>query len=173
MRIDRKTEESLRDMLGHAMRGELDEIPPILEAIGDQRSRECIGLCVLISGYTAVDVCGRVWPTSTNVRKIADNVAKASKDRLDLDADQVYEFLTQSALGFKTLDHVFPTLGDMTMLPILMTAAMIVTYGPREKDVWTYLDEVEDALEVAESLKPHVLPAMILQSRMPKAQNAG
>lgn len=172
MRIDPEVEAPTRKMLGHAMRGELDEIPSVLQTIGDQRAREAIGLCVLIAGYTAVDVCGKQWPTPAEVRKIADNMA-AAETRFTLDPTQVYAYLSRSALGFESLDQVFSTPGDIAMQPILMTASMLVTYGPQEKDVWEFLDEAEEALEATDSIKPSVLPAMILRSRMPGAKSSG
>jgi hypothetical protein len=46
----------------------------LIEAVGDERYRQILGLCLLaaayVAAYVAVDVAGR-WPTDAEVRKIA------------------------------------------------------------------------------------------------------
>lgn len=169
MRIDPKVEQPTRDLLDHAMKGELSELPRIVREIGDEfRVRECLELCVLIAGYVAIDVCGAEWPTEASLRKISANVAKA-ENRFTLDEAEVYAFLDRNALRFEPLSGVFTTPDDATLTPFLITASMLVTYGPRDKGVWEYLDEAEEALEASANAKPSLAPAMILRAHMPEA----
>lgn len=173
MRIDPRVEQTTRDLLDHAMKGELAELPRIVGAINDDRTvQDCLKLCVMIAGYTAIDVCGSEWPNEKSLRKISANTAKAAKSRFNLDEAEVHAFLDRSALRFEPLRDVFSTQDDAVLTPFLITASMLVTYGPRDKSVWDYLDEVEEALEASAALKPSILPAMILRAHMPAAGHA-
>ena len=51
MRIDPTTERWTRDVLGHAIRGELAELDRLINAIGDDRYVECTALSVAIAAY--------------------------------------------------------------------------------------------------------------------------
>lgn len=167
MRIDPKVEAPTRDMLDHAMKGELDEIPDVIQAIGEsQHYQQSIGLCALIAGYVVIDVCGSQWPHEADLRKIADNTAKRTT-RYTLDPAQVYEYLSRSALRFEPLDQVFSKSADAANWPILMTASLIVVYCPQGKDVWQYLDEIEAGIEAADEIQPNAIPALILKAHMP------
>jgi hypothetical protein len=173
MRIDPKVEGPTRDMLDHAMRGDLEKIDEVIHRLGsDQRFRECVGLCLLVAGYVAVDVCGSQWPSEASIHKIAENVAAAEK-RFRLDPSEVHDFLGRGALRLEPLDQVFPDLSEAALLPILATASLLLTYRPRDKDPWDYLDEIEEATETAATIKPSVLPAMILRAHTPTADAAG
>jgi hypothetical protein len=170
MRIDPQVERPTRDLLNHAMKGELPELPRIVRELGDDRRvRECLELCVLIAGYVTVDVCGAEWPTEASLRKISGNVARA-ETRSTLDEAEIYAFLERNALRFEPLNDVFATPDDATLTPFLITASLLVTYGPRDKGVWEYLDDAEEALEASANAKPGLLPAMILRAHMPAAE---
>lgn len=172
MRIDPKVENPTRTMLAHAVRGELDELTRVIEGIGDeQRFRECLELCVIIAGYVAVDVLGPEWPTDAGLRRMAQNAAKA-EDEYRLDETQVYDFLRKSAIGFQSLDHVFSTGEEMASWPIVITASVLLTFCPRGKEIWAYLDDIEEALEMASAVKPSAYPAMILMAHSLEANKA-
>lgn len=165
MRIEAKVEQSTRDLLNHAMKGELEELPRVIGAINDDRRvRESLELCVLIAGYVTIDVCGSEWPSEKSLRTISANLVKA-ETRFMLKDTEVYEFLARNALRFEPLRDVFSTPDDASLTPFLITASMLVTYGPAEKGVWEYLDEIEEALELAGGVKPSAYPAMILMAR--------
>lgn len=166
MRIDPRVEAPAREMLDHAMKGSLDEIPKVIEGLDPQQYQQAIGLCALISGYAAIDICGSQWPIEADLRKIAENVAKRTT-RFTLDATQLYEYLSRSALRFEPLERVFGNFQDAANWPILMTASLIVTYCPPGKNVWQYLDEIETGIEAADEIPPHVVPAVILKAYMP------
>lgn len=174
MRIDPRVEQTTRDLLDHAMKGELAELPRIISAIDDDRIvQDCLKLCVMIAGYTAIEVCGSEWPNERSLRKISANTAEAAKSRFTLDEAEVYAFLERSALRFESLRDVFATQDDAVLTPFLITASMLVTYGPRDKSVWNYLDEIEEALEASAGLKASVLPAMVLRAHMPTSGHDG
>lgn len=169
MRIDKAVEGPTRKMLGHAMRGELDALPATAATLGgDMRRQESLELCVLISGYVAVDVCGAQWPTDAAVRKLADDTAAATT-AFPLDPSILYTYLARAALGFEPLDRVFPNRTEETFDPVLMTAALLMTHHPKTTDVWQYLNETEEALEAAVTAKRTLIPAMILRAHMPDA----
>ena len=166
MTIDRAVEGRTRDMLDHAMRGELEDIPPIFQGMETGAREQSLNLCVLVAGYIAIDVSGSQWPSDAVLRRIAENAVKA-ETRLKLDASEVYDFLTQTALRFEPLDQVFTNPTDAALAPILITASLLLTFCPKDKDLWTYLDEIESATEAAAEMKPYLFPAVILRSQIP------
>lgn len=161
MRIDPKVEEPTRRILEGGIRDDLDVIPRTAGQVGDDRFRECIGLCVIISGYVTLDVLGPEWPTDEGLQELAKRVARAQID-VELDVPKIHKFLRTSAIGFQSLDHVFTDQQEMTILPILIAASLLLAFHPRDQEIWEYLNDIEEALEVADSAKPSVYPAMIL-----------
>jgi hypothetical protein len=99
--IDPTTEEPAREMLGHAIRGETDELAALIRSAGDERYRRVLGLCLSAAAYVAVDVAGR-WPTAADVREIARLVSEQGTE-VPLDQQDVYDYLSGAALGLKSL----------------------------------------------------------------------
>jgi hypothetical protein len=170
-RIEPSIEKPTRDLLTHAIRGELEEMGRQVYALGDRRYLECISLCITISGYLAIDIAER-WPTDADLREIADRASQASDD-YDLDTSAVFEFLSRVVYGPDKLDQVFPDIAISTTLPVLATAQILLTFCPRDKEWWEYLDVIEEATEQAASLMPSVLPALMFRVRNPKRLKTG
>lgn len=166
MGIDWGIENQTRNMLGHAMRGELEEIPPIIQSLGDDGVRRSLSLCILIAGYIAIDVCGAQWPSDAALHRIAENAAGAETE-LNIRESQVYDYLSRTALRFEPVDKVFPEPSDAVLAPIMITASLLLTFAPKDKDQWTWLDEIETATDAAAQMKKYVYPAVILQSQIP------
>lgn len=172
MRIDKKIEKATREMLSTASRGELEELEKIIRGIGNgEQFLECLGLCMRIAGYVAVDVMGPEWPTEAGLRRMAENAA-SSDDIYDFSADEIYNFLRNGAVGFQSLDQVFPNQEEMAVAPITMTAGLLLSFCPRGQQIGEYLNDIEDAIELAESVKPSSLPAMILRAHRDEASKA-
>lgn len=166
MKIDREVEGRTRDMLGHAMRGEVEDIPPILQDMKEDQIRECLSLCVLISGYIAIDVCRSQWPGDSFLRRIAEKAVE-SESELNLEASQVYDFLSRSALRFEPVDKIFTDPTDAIFAPIMITGSLLLTFTPKEKNQWEWLDQIEAATEAAAGMKPYMYPAVVLRSQIP------
>jgi hypothetical protein len=161
MRIDPNIEKPTRDLLGHAIRGELEAMGQQVYAIGDERYLECISLCIAIAGYIGVEACQR-WPTEADLHEIARHAAATTK-KFDLDESAVFDFLSRVVFGADKLDQVFPDLADSTTVPVLATARILVSFRPeylRDKEWWDYLDVIEGASEQATTLDPALLPAL-------------
>lgn len=172
MKIDPKIESATRSMLSHAGRAELDEVSGIIERLGDlDRFRECVELCVRITGYIAIDVSGPEWPTDAALRRLAEGAVKV-EDKYDLDVGDVFNFLRKAALEFRPVDEVFPSSNEAAILPIVITSSLLLSYAPRGKDVGEYLDEIEESLVAAASVEPSVLPGMILHAHRVQANKA-
>jgi hypothetical protein len=167
MPIDPKIEQPTRTMLGHAMRHELEELAAVIAAERNETVLGAIGLCVLASGYIAIDVSGMRWPTEPVLRKIAHNASDAATE-LDLEESDIYEYLSRVVLGSEMLDDVFgmPKAG---ILPFLITANLLATFRPSEKHWWEYLDQIWDAAETAERTRLTVLPALMLRAHRESA----
>lgn len=164
MRIDPRTEEPTREMLGYAIRGELPELEAKIEDVGDETYAAGITLCLLVAGYIAVDVSAG-WPTEADVHEIARHTAATSR-KYELREQDVYDYLSRGALGFQPIHEVFPDPEQDYRLPVLITARMLVAFRLGDgHDLWGYLDTVWNAVEAAEGADLSVLPALTLRSR--------
>jgi hypothetical protein len=171
-RIDPDIEKATRDLLAHAIRGELEEMGGTVYAIGDRRYLECISLCIAIVGYIVVDASER-WPTDADLREVARHAAD-STTKFDLDASMIFDFLSRVVFGSEKLDQVFPDIAASTTLPVLATARILVSFRPqrlRDKEWWDYLDVIEGASEAASGLDPAVLPALLFRVRSSAARS--
>jgi hypothetical protein len=162
--IDPTTEESAREMLGHAIRGETGELAALIRSAGNERYRQVLGLCLLAAAYVAVDVAGR-WPADADVREIARLVSEQGTE-VPLDQEDVYDYLSGAALGFKSLPAA---LGDdlaAATLPVFITGTLLFAFRPGGEKWWDYLDQIWSAYEKAEALDLSVLPAVLVRSYM-------
>ena len=162
MGIDRKVEQATRTMLGHAIRHELDDLASLIRTAGNETFVSSIPLCLFASAYIAIDVCER-WPTDADIREVAKNAAE-SVTRLDISEHEIYEYLSRVALGSEKLDDVFSAEGIATV-PLYATADLLLTFCPRDKDWWEYLDQIWDAADTAERTSLSVLPALLFRAR--------
>jgi hypothetical protein len=166
--IDPRTEKPSRDMIEHAIRGELDELAAMMTGLGPERLAECLGLCVTVSGYVAIDVSGHRWPPAADLRRIAELMADVDLD-FQLSEQDAYDFLSRAVLGFEPLFDVFPDKGKAVMVPVLVTAALLASYRCEPRHWWEYLDAIERAIENAAPLGEEDFPAVLLLSRRSRA----
>jgi hypothetical protein len=171
MRIDPKIEEPTREMLGHAVRGELAELDADIDAAGDEAyAAGTIALCLTAAGYIAVDLARR-WPTEADIREIARHTATSSTD-YQLREQDVYDYLSRGALGFQPIQEVFPDPGQDYRLPVLITAQMLTAFRLGDgHNLWGYLDTVWNAVDAAERADLSLLPALMLRSQRAQAAN--
>ena len=164
--IDPKVEEPTREMLGYAVRGELQDLASLIQSVGNERYKQTLGLCLIAAAYVAVDVSGR-WPTDADVREIARLVSERGTEVKVNQAD-VYDYLSGAALGFQSLPEA---LGDdvaAVTLPVLITGSILFTFRPKGQQWWDYLDQIWGAYETAETVDVSVLPALQVRTRMLK-----
>lgn len=164
--IDPRVEEPTRDMLGHAIRGEVQDLAALIQSVGNERYRQAIGLCLTAAAYVAVDVSGR-WPSDADIHEIARLMSERGTE-IKVDQAAVYDYLSGAALGFQPLPEV---LGDdmaAATLPVLITGSMLFTFRPEDQKWWDYLDQIWSAYEAAEGLDASVLPALQVRTRMLK-----
>ncbi len=171
MVIDPKVEQPTRTMLGHAVRHELDALADMIRSAGNETFLGTISLCLLASAYIAVDVSGMRWPDDVVLRMIAENAAKTTTG-LDISDEDIFQYLSRVALGQEKLDDTFSAEGIVT-IPLYATANLLLTFCPREREWWEYLDQIWAAAEAAERTSLSVLPALILRARTKSAAQAG
>jgi hypothetical protein len=156
--IDPNVEKHVREMLGHAIRGERQELATRVYAADGETYREALGLCLVAAAYIAVDVSGR-WPTDADAREIARLVAERETET-ELDKDNVYNYVARAALSFEPLAEALGSDMAAATLPVLITGSMLFTFRPRGKEWWEYLDQIWNANLTAENLDEPVLPAV-------------
>jgi hypothetical protein len=169
--IDPKVEEPTRDMLGHAIRGELPDLASLILSVGGEQYLYVLELCLTVAAYVAVDVSGR-WPTDADVREIAGLVA-ARETEVRLSQADVYDYLSAAALGFQPLPEALGDDAPAATLPLLITGSMLFTFRPRDQKWWQYLDQILSAYETAQGLASSVLPALQVRVRKREAVAAG
>jgi hypothetical protein len=157
--IDPKVEKSARELLELAIQGHIQQLANHIESsVREEDYRQVIELCVVAAAYIAVDASGR-WPTEADLRQIARNGVRG-ETRLDLDQEQIYQYLSGAALGFKPLAEALGSDEAAATMPILITGSMLFTFRPRGVDWWEYLDQIWNATLSAENLAEPVLPAV-------------
>jgi len=149
-------------MLGHAIRHELDALADTIQSVGNEKFLSTIPLYLLASAYVAIDVSGMRWPNDVVLRKIANNASKSATG-LDISDEEIFQYLSRVALGPENLDDVFSAEGIATV-PLYATANLFLTFCPRDKDWWDYLDQIWEAAEAADRTSLSVLPALMLRA---------
>lgn len=165
--IDPEVEEPTRDMLGHAIRGELADLATQIHTTGSDRYRQAMGLCLTAAAYITVDVSDG-WPTDADIRQIARDTVQR-ETRMQLEEVDVYDYLSGAALGFRPLPDALGSGQAAAVLPVLITGSMLFTFSPVGTDWPDYLDQIWSAYKKAEELDASVLPALHVCTRMAKA----
>lgn len=170
MGIDTKIEQATRQMLGHAMRHELEELASLIHGVGDETYRAVTGLCAFASAYIAIDVSGMQWPSDVMLRRIAFHAAEP-RTRPTISQDEIFEFLCGAAFGNEKLDDLFTAEG-ISLIPLYATAGMLLAFCPGDREWTDYLDQIREAAEAADRVSLAVLPALMLRARGSAAQPA-
>jgi hypothetical protein len=157
MKIDPKVERPARELIGHAMRGELQELEPLIRATGNEVYPHILTLFGFACAYICVDVSQRL-PTDADLHAAARNAADSATE-LPVTEDEIYKFLSQVVLGGKYVDDVFP-MDRAAVVPLFTAANLLSMYRPIELHWWEYLDQIWDSYQAAGKVSPAVLPAL-------------
>jgi hypothetical protein len=169
-RIDAKVEKALRQAMAHVAYAEADQIGPSLDVLDEEERTQAIGLAVMVAGYVIVDACGTQWPDAANTRQFADDLATTGSTarRLDLDAEEIFTYLSRSVLGGEAPADVITDEARANELAVIVAQRAVVGYSPKETDWWVYLDRIESAIEVTWALDAALLPAAVLRAYLPE-----
>ena len=164
-----------REAMDNVAHAEADHIEAPLAKLDETERTEALGLAVMIVGYVIVDACGTQWPDDANVRQFAESVATGGTTarRLQLDAGQIYAYLSRVVLGAGSIEDVIPDEPMFTRIPVIVAQRAIVGFSPKEMGIWDYLDQIESAIEVAWALDTTVLPATVMRAYLPKPESSG
>lgn len=167
-RINAKAEKALREALYSVTRIEEGEIPEGLAALGDQERAEVGGLAVIVAAYALIDACGSQWPVRNSLQQIAQTLATRSSnaERLHLDSEKIYEYLSRTVFGRERLEDVIPDEPEFTRLPLVVAGEALAVYAPKDMGKWDYLDQIEAGIEEASTLAARVLPAAVMRAYM-------
>jgi hypothetical protein len=165
-RISPDIEKPFRDALGHAVRNEIEELHDGLLRLTDEQIASCLSLCAFVSGYIAIDVCGRQWPDEDNLRRLGEATTESSNARASgLRAEDSYAYVKRVALRGQLLNEVFPPPDYGSTLSFEVTGRLLVAFGPADQHWWEYLNRIEEALEAAQAIDLDLLPALMLRAR--------
>jgi hypothetical protein len=171
-RINAKLEKVLREAINEVTRIEGDQIPPSLTALDEQERAEVLSLALTVTAYVLVEACGSQWPVRSSIRKIADALAAGTSfaERLHLDPEVIYAYLSRTVFGKERLEDVIPDEPDFTRLPIVVAGEALSVYTKGYKSMWDYLDRAESGIEEASALDPIVLPGAVMRAYMKQAE---
>lgn len=169
-RINAKVERALREAMGHVAHAEEDQILDPFTRLDDAEQTEAIALSMMVALYVMVDVCDNQWPNDASVRRIASGLATVgtTAERLRLDAEEIYAYLSRSVVGEEAPDEVIQGEAPANRLAIVVAQRAAVVYSPKTMSTWDYLDQIETAIEVAMALDATVLPAAVMRAYLPK-----
>lgn len=162
MPINPRAEEPLRDILGHTIRGDLENAWQVSAAAGDELYREILGLSVILTGYIAVDVPER-YPNSADLRAMAKSAAE-SKANLPVTADEIYRYLSRVVFGGELASDVFTDREKLSTIPLFTLAGLLLRFTPKGLHWSDYLDVIEEGIEQAEKVQPAARPAVVYLS---------
>jgi hypothetical protein len=170
IRIHPKVERALRDAMGKVPRVEEDQIGEPLAVLDDEERALAVGLAAMITCYIMVDVSGNQWPVRSSVRKIAEDLATGTSnaERLRLDPEEIYAYLSRSVVGPDPLGDVLGDEPKVTRLPVIVASEALAVYAPEELSKWEYLDRIETAIEKASDLDPWMVPMAVISAYLPK-----
>ena len=177
-RIPEKSEETFREALNQASMRRVSELHSMLERLPEEQLAGIVGLCGLVSAYTAIDVVGRRWPTDAGLRQMAQGIAEGenSDEQFGVTEQNVYLWLSQCALGFRAYAEVFGDLFDdpykFLAAPFFFTINVLARFRPKETPIGDFLNVIEDAYEKAWLLDLNLLPALMVRARIPQPQQA-
>lgn len=133
MEIDRLSpgvEKPFRKALGHAIRNEFDDMNHTLDVISDEQVTACLGMCAIVAGYAAIDICRRRWPSDASLREIANGASEGAKaEEFGLKPQDVYSYLSRVALGFESLGEVFAQPEAAITLSFVITGHILGGYS--------------------------------------------
>lgn len=158
--VDPKAEAPLRKMLGHAMRGELDDLGTLIEDIGPQMYESAAALAITASGYIAVRTSKR-WPTEADVKALAEHAATTTGAQVT--RDEISAYLSRVVLGSESPLAVFDDATRAAVIPVFATAYLLLSFSGQYDDQWKYLDAIWNAIDAADQATPDVLPAMVFR----------
>lgn len=168
MVIDPKIEDSIRTMLGQAIRGELRELDQMIDTVGDELYGAGIEYCILAAAYIAIYLSER-WPTDADVREIARHAATTSR-HYELREQDVYDYVSRMALGGEPITDVFPGHDIDAKLPVLITAQILLAFRrPDDMGLWDYLDTIWNAFNAADRTDMSILPALLIRQMRSRA----
>lgn len=173
--INAKVEKALREALYSVTQIDEEQVPPSLAALDESERTAAVGLAVVIAAYIIVDVAGSQWPVKSSVERFSRTVATklSTAQRLHLDPDQIYAYMSRTALGPERLEDVIPDEPAFTRLPVIVAGEALAIYAPKGMGMWDYLDRIEAAIETAATLDSSVLPAAVMRAYMPKPRSSG
>ena len=165
-RISADIEKPFRDAVGHALRNELEEMREGLLRLTDGQIASCLNLCAFVSGYVAIDVCGRQWPDEDNLRRLGQATTTSNNARaFGLRAEDSYAYVKRVALRGEPLDTVLSPVEDAATLSFVITGHLLVAFSTEDQHWWEYLNRIEEAMEAALATDLDLLPALMLRSR--------
>lgn len=167
-RLTPSVEKPFRDALGHAIRNEIDDMEQGLLRLTDEQIAFCLTMCLHVSGYVAIDVCGRRWPDEVDLNQIAEATTKSNNARaFGLKAEDSYAYVKRVVLRGEPLDAVLPPAEHGATLSFVVTGHLLLSFHPAEEHWWEYLNRIEDALAAAQAIDLDMLPALMLRARRP------
>lgn len=152
--IDPKTEETFRELTGHAIHSRQDDMARVIAEAGEQVYGAVVALAVQAAAYVCIDTAER-WPTDADLKSAA-RIASEGKTGLPVTADEIRAYLSGVVFGSDTGAN------GHAMMPLFALATLVTGFKPPQGKGWNdWLDVIEAAIEAADQVQISVLPALV------------
>lgn len=138
---------AVRELIGHALRVELDDLDKELDRMSDDARTDVIGHAAVIAWFITVDDNGGKVPSPDDLRETAEDAA-AVEDRAKLSVETVYTYLSQCVFGdVSPFDAL--SLADAKRMPFIVAGNLLASVRRDGEEWYEYLDRVEAAIAAA------------------------
>lgn len=147
MNINPDTALAVRELIGHALRVEFDDLTKELDRLSDDARTDAIGHAAVIAWFVAVDDNGGTPPTSDELREVAHDAAEV-EDRFTLSADTIHTYLSRCVFG-DTPPFDALSAEEASRLPFIVAGNLLASVRADDEEWYEYLDRVEAAVAAA------------------------
>lgn len=147
MNVSPDTALAVRELIGAALRVELDKLDADLDRMLDDARTDAIGHAAVIAWFVTVDDNDGKVPSAEDLRAVAEDAADI-EDRVNLSADAIHTYLSKCVFGdVSPFDAL--SAEDARRLPFIVAGNLLASVRADGEEWYEYLDRVEAAVAAA------------------------
>jgi hypothetical protein len=149
MQINMAVEPLVREAFGAALGQDIDRLIAVGQDMakgGEQVTRDTINLAGAVTAFALFDLHGGAGPEDEQSRELASQFVEMN-EWADFDAETAYIFLSGLS-NQRDIREILPP-ETVARLVFVIGAWLLAAFGPEDRHWYTYLDQIENALESA------------------------